>query len=73
MKTNNFDELICSKEEFDILSKILSNCGVNLCFSMTDCKTFNCYVRNPYQEVVNLWGNDLEKKLSKEFFERYNK
>ena len=69
----DYVELVCSREEYTLLKTVLAAEGVNLNWSSTDCKTYNCYVRNAYKQVVDGWGNDLEKKLAKEFFDRYNK
>lgn len=66
-------ELVCSKDEYTLLKSVLEAVGVNLNWSSTDCTTYTCYVSNAYKEVVDGWGNDLHKKLAKEFFDRYNR
>ena len=73
MTTNHYGELVCTKEEYKLLKNVLADVGVVLKFSMTDCKEYHCYVRNPSEEVIGLWGNDLEKKLVKEFTEDYER
>lgn len=73
MKINNFRELVCTREEYELLKTFLEAEGVNLNWSSSDGNTYNCYVHNNYKSVVDGWGNDLEKKLAKEFFDRDNK
>lgn len=73
MTTNHWGDLVCTEEEYELLKNKLAEFGVVLKFSRTDFKTFDCYVRNPYKEVVSGWGNDLEKKLIKEFTDRYTR
>lgn len=70
MKTNNWGDLVMTREEYQILKAKLNEYGVNLRWSVTDGKEYNCYIRNEYKQVVEGWGNELEKKLAKEFFER---
>ena len=65
MKTNHYGDLVLTSAEYELLKSTLAECGVVLNFSMTDLKTFECYVRNPYKAVVEGWGNDMQKKLSK--------
>lgn len=73
MTTNHYRELVCTKEEYELLKNVLADVGVVLNFSMTDCKEYHCYVRNPSKEVISLWGNEREKELEKEFFDRYER
>lgn len=73
METNHYGDLVCNKEEYELLKNVLAEHGVILKWSMTDCKTYKCYVRNPAKEVIALWGSDMEKKLEKEFSDRYER
>ena len=70
MTTNHWGDLVLTAEEYELLKAKLNEFGVNLRYSMTDGKTFYCYVRNNYKTVVEGWGNDLQKKLAKEFYDR---
>lgn len=73
MTMSSFGELILNREEYEILKNVLAEHGVVLKPSMTDCKTYTCYIRNPAKEVIGLWGSDLEKKLEKEFIDNYER
>ena len=73
MTTNQYNELVLTKDEYTALKAILAEFGVSLNWSSSDGTTYSCYVRNAYKEVIGLWGSDLEKKLALEFFERYAK
>lgn len=73
MKKDHFDHLVLSKDEYNLLRDMLADHGVNLSWSSTDCETYSCYIRNPYKNVVEGWGSDLQKELAKDFFERQAK
>ena len=77
MTKNNWNELVLTKEEKEILEGILGEFGVNLLWSSSwwegDCRKYTCYVRNPYKEACDGWGSDLVKKEAKSFFDWYNK
>ena len=73
MKINHWNQLEVTHEEYETLQKFLGECGVSLIWSSSSAEGKTCYVRNAYKEVIGLWGNDMEKKLAKEFEERYNR
>lgn len=73
MTTNHYGDLVCTKEEYELLKNVLADVGVILKFSVTDLKEYHCYVRNPSKEVISGWGSDLENKLVKEFTDRYER
>lgn len=73
MTTNHFGDLVLTNEEYKILKETLNKIGVNLIWSSSDSKTYECYVTNPYKQVVEGWGNDLQKSLATDFYERNNK
>jgi hypothetical protein len=72
MKKNHWGDLVLSKEEYKILKEALEEQGVNLNWSASCDGEYDCYVRNPWKEAGQGWGDDLVKRVAKEHFERYN-
>ena len=71
MKKDEFGYIVCSPEEYEILKSVLAEHGVVLGVCQTDVKThWDCYVRNPYKTVVNMYGDDIQKRTAQEFFGR---
>ena len=69
-KTRDELTLVCTEDEYKILRELLEHSGVNLCTSVSDGRTRECYICNEYRQVVQGWGTSLMKELGDEFFER---
>jgi hypothetical protein len=71
MTTNEFGDLVCNEEEYNLLKNTLEKFGIIVKLSASDGKRFDCYVRNPSQEVINLFCGEREKKLVKDITDGY--
>lgn len=70
MTRNHLGDLVLSKEEYEILKSVLEEHEINLRWSLTDGKIFNCYVRNPWKTAGQGWGSEIVKEQAAEFFKR---
>ena len=73
MTRNDYGEIICTKEEYTILKELLEDEGVNLRWSVTDTKIYQCYIRNNYKTAVEGWGDAITREQAEKFFERDKK
>lgn len=74
MKKSHFEnQIVCSREEYNVLRDILAKNGVVLAWSSTNGNEFTCYVVNPNKIAVDGWGDELVKKIAAERYEFYSR
>ena len=72
MKINDFGNLVCSIEDYDVLKKFLNEYGVAFEWASTDGKIVTAYARNPYKEAVNIVGDERVKECANEGLRFYD-